>query len=341
MSVRYHSNIGQAAYHDLRRLLQDEAVSELRGAPTLVRKRDRQFWYDKYRVGDQVREQYIGPDTPELRARIDGLKEIKADKNTRRTERSRLIGLLRAEGYASLDRINGSLLNALSRAGVFRLGGTVVGTMAFRLYEGELAAALGFDQIAQTGDLDIGSFERLSFAIGDQVETPLEDVFQELKFSPVPSLHRSAVWKWSQSPSGTMVEFLMPAQGEETVRELPALGVSAQALRHLEFILERPIQAVALYRSGVLVQIPRPEAFAIHKLIVAERRRGGPDELKARKDRSQAEFLIEALADLRPDELLTAYEDAMSRGVRWREQIEASLKKLPKSKAILDDLAST
>ncbi|WP_241560124.1 GSU2403 family nucleotidyltransferase fold protein [Solirhodobacter olei] len=31
----------------------------------------------------------------------------------------------------------------------------------------------------------------------------------------------------------------------------------------------------ALYRSGVLVQIPQPERFAIHKLIVADRGFGG------------------------------------------------------------------
>ena len=339
MSIRYHSSTGQAAYHDLRRLLQDEAISELRGAPTLVSKRDRHFWYDRYRVGAQVRDQYIGPDTPELRARIDALQALKADNEARRKERSRLVGLLRAEGYASLDQTNGSLLNALSKAGVFRLGGTVVGTVAFRLYEGELAAALGFDQMAQTGDLDIASFERLSFAIGDQVETPLEEVFRELKFSPVPSLNKLSVWKWEQSASGTLVEFLMPAQGEETIRELPALGVSAQALRHLDFILERPIKAVVLYRSGVLVQIPRPEAYAIHKLIVAERRRGGAHALKAQKDRSQAKFLIEALAELRPDELLDSYEDAMARGPRWREQIEASLRKMPDCRAILEEIS--
>jgi hypothetical protein len=48
---------------------------------------------------------------------------------------------------------------------------------------------------------------------------------------------------------------------------------------------------VILYRSGVLIQIPRPERFAVHKLIVADRRRGGPDHAEARKDRAQAAHL--------------------------------------------------
>ncbi len=51
------------------------------------------------------------------------------------------------------------------KAGVFRLGGTLVGAAAFRRQEGELRAGLGFDDMAQTDDVDIGRFERLSFAI--------------------------------------------------------------------------------------------------------------------------------------------------------------------------------
>jgi hypothetical protein len=48
------------------------------------------------------------------------------------------------------------------------------------------------------------------------------------------------------------------------------------------------------------VQIPRPEKFAIHKLIVADRRRDGPGSFKADKDRQQAAFIIETMAEDRP-----------------------------------------
>ncbi len=111
-----------------------------------------------------------------------------------------------------------------------------------------------------------------------------------------------------------MVEFLTPAFGEETVKPLPALGVSAQGLNYLNFLIADPIPALALYRSGVLVQIPRPETFAMHKLIVADRRRGGSEQSKARKDRGQAAFLINVLSQDRPDDLRDAYRDALSRG---------------------------
>lgn len=327
--MRFHSPIGTAAYLDLLRLLQDDTVSDLRGTPTRVTVKGRVFWYDKYRIGNDMAQRYIGPDSDALRTRLDRAQSLREEAAHRRAEQTRLVRILRAEGYASADQKTGSLLNAFAKSGVFRLGGTLIGTVAFRQYEGELGIRLGFDQMAQTGDLDIGSFERLSFAIGDQVETPLQDVFAELKFQPVPSTEAGRTWRWAQSSGSSLVEFLMPAQGEEGVRKLPALGVSAIALRHLDYLMADPIPAAVLYRSGVLIQIPRPERFAIHKLIVAERRAGGADAQKAIKDRAQAAFLIEALVELRPDELHLAYEAAVARGPNWRRRIEDSLRRMP------------
>ena len=86
----------------------------------------------------------------------------------RRSDREAVfVRLLRAEGFLGLDPTNGSLMAALAGSGVFRLGGTVVGTHAFRLYEGELNLRLSLEQTAQTDDLDIASFERLSLALED------------------------------------------------------------------------------------------------------------------------------------------------------------------------------
>ncbi|WP_263846238.1 nucleotidyltransferase family protein [Roseobacter sinensis] len=327
-----------SAYHDLLRLLRDAAVSELIGTPVAVTVKGRVFWYDKYRIGNTMGQRYIGPDSAELRDRLERAKTLKAQSEARRREQTRLVRLLRAEGYASTDQRTGSLLNAFARTGVFRLGGTLVGTVAFRHYEGELGVRLGFDQLAQTGDIDIGSFERLSFAVGDTVETPLADVFKSLAFDPVPSLDHTRTWRWSQGGGETLVEFLMPAHRDEGVRDLPALGVSAQALRHLDYLLADPIPAVSLYRSGVLIQIPRPERFAIHKLIVADRRAGGPDAQKAAKDRAQAAYLIEALAELRPDELREACLSAEARGPKWAARMAASLALMPDSAAVLSEL---
>lgn len=339
--LQFHRHTGNAAYHDLRRLLMDAALSEIRGTPTRIAVRGRHFWYDKYRIGNEVRQRYIGPETDELLARLDRLGQSNADRRALQQEQTRLVRFLRASNYRSTDRGTGSLLAAFARCGVFRLGGTLVGTVAFQHYEGELGVVSDFERTARTDDIDIASFERLSFALGDSVETPLADAFRDLKFQPAPSQDRQHIWRWRQTNGSVLVEFLMPAHGEEGVRKLPALGVSARALRHLDYLLEDPVPAVSLYRSGVLLQVPRPERYAMHKLIVAERRHDGPDSLKAGKDRAQADFLIAALAELRPDELRLAHDEAVERGPAWRDRIEASLDRLPVAREHLLEAAGS
>lgn len=323
-----HSATAHAAYHDLLRALIDDRAADLRGTPTRVERAGRVYWYDSYRVGSEVRKTYIGEDSPDLRARIARHAELRTQSEARASARARLVRILRAERFMGLDATTGSLLAAMAAAGVFRLGGTIVGTHAFRLYEGELGLRFRFDDTAQTADLDIASFERLSLALDDQTVPPVSDVLRDFAFDPVPALDNAPAWRWRQTRGDALVEFLTPAFGEEGPRPLAALGVTAQALRHLNYLIAGPIPAAVLYRSGVLVQIPRPERFAIHKLIVAQRRQGR-DRIKAAKDLAQAVLLIQALAQDRPDDLRDAHEDALSRGPKWRERIAASMERLP------------
>jgi hypothetical protein len=332
--IQPHSTIAHSAYHDLRRQLQDDAVTSIIGNPHKVMRNGRGYWYDMYRIGTSVKNRYLGEDSPELASRIARHQDLAGDAAARGKNRARLVRLLRGEGLATMDRETGSMLAGLERAGVFRLGGTIVGTVAFLLYEGELGLRYGVSELAQTADIDIASFERLSVALDDRVETSLPDTFKALDFAPVPSTFSRSVWRWKQTRSNTLIEFLTPSfRDEEDIRELPSLGVAAQSLHFLNYLIAEPIKAAALYRSGVLVQIPRPERFAIHKLIVADRRR--TDRIKSIKDRAQAAFLIRALAEDRPDDLREAMEDARGRGPKWNRHIDASLARMPDTAAIL------
>ncbi len=329
--IQHHSAIGTAAWTDLLRMLKDSGVSELRGAPKLKAIGKKKYWYDQYRLGTKVVDRYIGEDTPDLRERLDRHHEIAQALKANEQQRARLMRVLRAENYLMSDARTGQAVAAMARAGVFRLGGTLVGTQAFRLYEGELGARIGLDQSAVTDDIDIASFERLSIVLGDSVDQSLSTVFSQLSFEPMPSLEPGKVWRWRQTDRTTLVEFLTPSFGDdEGIRDLPALGVSAQSLHFLNFLIAEPIQAPLLYRAGVLVQIPRPERFAIHKLIVADRRRDGPDALKARKDRAQAAFLIDVLSEERPDDLAEAYALALSNGPAWRSRLSATIDRMPR-----------
>ena len=95
----------------------------------------------------------------------------------------------------------------------------------------------------------------------------------------------------------------------EQIRGLPTLGVSAQSRHFLNYLIADPIKAAVLYRPGVLVQIPR-----------------------------QAAFLIGVLAEDRPEDLAESDEPAIGNGVKWRDRIAASLKRMPQSFAILEAL---
>lgn len=339
MTAISHSRTAQVAYQDLLRLHLDETASDVIGTIEERLRNGRVYLYDKFRIGTEMKSRYLGEGTPDLRARIARAVELKAGADARGTTMARLARILRAEGFIATDRDTGSLLLAFARAGVFRLGGTIIGTAAYALYQGELGVRFDAEELAQTGDIDFASFERLSVALGDRVEETPGEILRTLKFDPVPGVQDRQVWKWRQNRGVAMVEFLTPAFGDERVKPLPALGVSAQALNYLNFLIADPIPAVALYRAGVLVQIPRPERFAIHKLIVADRRRGGADAAKARKDRGQAAFLVSVLAEDRPDDLREAFHDALASGPRWRARIEASLARMPRTADILQGLA--
>lgn len=335
-AIKHHSLTGQSAWQDLLRLLKEEAVSDIRGKPTLRQRDTRAYWYDRFRQGTRIIERYIGEDSDTLRAQLEQHETLRITAQNRRAETARLIRLLRSEGYLTPDLATGQILMAMARAGVFRLGGTVVGTQAFRQYEGVLGVRIGADQAAQTNDIDIASFERLSLALQDRVDPALADVFGSLDFEALPATDARRVWRWRQSHQQTLIEFLTPSfRADEGLRDLPALGVSAQSLHFLNYLIAEPLTVPLLYRDGALIQVPRPERYAVHKLIVSERRRESHERLKARKDRAQAAFLIRVLAQEDPHALSDAWQAARDKGPAWRAALDAALTRMPETTALL------
>lgn len=329
----------QTAYQDLLEAHKMRAVSELGGTPLLKDQGAHgSYWYARQRIGDRVIDRYIGRDTDDLRKRIEKAKDELEDQKAFEKRCASLVGQLRAAGLPALDRDTGKVLNAMARVGTFRLGGTLVGTHAFRLYSAELGVRLG-EALAATEDLDIAAFENLKLVIDDKVDPSLADTFKALKLSPAPGLDRkNRPTRWIMQGGGTMVDFLAPKMREESdILMLEPLGVYAQALSFLNFLIAEPIPAVGLYRSGVLVQIPRPERYAIHKLIVAQRR-AASSQAKAQKDLAQAEALIRILVDDRPYTLAEAYETAIRTGPKWQEAIGNSLAQRPTIADIMSSL---
>ena len=289
------------------------------GSFTKRRRRDREYWYFRHTDG---KEEYIGPDGEDLSQRIDGYKQARSEFRARR----RLVAMLVRGGVPAPQDSVGAVLDALSRAGLFRLRGVLVGTTAYQIYSGLLGVRLTGSAM-RTEDVDLAQFPSISVHVGDRLNTPFLEVLQEVDptFRPVPGLHGSAATTFAAA-AGLRIELLAPNEGAErdTPLDLPAIGAQGQPLRYLDYLIYDEMPAVLLYGAGVLVNVPQPARFAIHKLIVA-RNRTGPGQAKIEKDLAQARELLLVLSEMRPYDLAEAIAEAHDRGQHWCRDIEDGL----------------
>jgi hypothetical protein len=288
-------------------------------------RKGRAYWYYQgYGADGRKYTKYVGPaDDPAIAERVGRFRELKADFG----ERRRIVQALRAAGLPVADPLTGGLVEALWKAGMFRLRAALVGTVAFRTYAGLIGVRLPGDQL-RTTDLDVAQFHAISSA----VENSLPPILAVLKvvdpsFRAVP--HRSGRARATRfrNATGYLVEFLTPNVGGDRHQgrpaRMPALGgAGAEPLRFLDFLIHRPVRSVVLHAGGVPVLVPAPERYAVHKLIVAAKRREDPDgRAKTGKDVAQAATLVEAMAATRRHELTDAWTEAWRRGPHWRRAL--------------------
>ena len=312
-----------------------QEIMDAGGTPhkRIVKGRAYWYWHPATRNGYRPPARYLGPDTPEIRRRI----ETRVERAEARKDRIGMVRALRAGGVPAPDGLSGNVLAALAEADAFRLRAVVVGSVAFQCY----APMLGFrvrGATARTGDVDIGQFPAISIAVDDRIEPDLLSVLKSVDpaFEAVPSPFdprrtlRYAIR--GGSAERFVVDVLAPMRGPPQDRpvHLPALEGDAQPLRFLDFLLYREIEALVLHGTGIPVKTPSPERFAVHKLLVAARRPADPaSRAKARKDLEQAALLIRVLASDRPEELQDAWEELRARGPAWREAADRGWKGLP------------
>ena len=77
MQITSYSCTAQVAYHDLLRLLQDEAALEVVGSVEERHRNGRAYLYDKFRIGTEMKSRYLGEGTNELRARLAKAEALK------------------------------------------------------------------------------------------------------------------------------------------------------------------------------------------------------------------------------------------------------------------------
>ncbi|MDE2488557.1 MAG: hypothetical protein KGO51_14280, partial [Alphaproteobacteria bacterium] len=265
----------------------------------------RRYWYFDTAKDDGKgkHRRYVGPvDDPEITQRVETFKDLKADHRARR----KLVSTLVREAHLPRpDPMTGEVVQALAQGGFFRLRGVLVGTVAYQAYSPLLGVRLP-EASLQTADADFAQFHSISAAVQDGMPPMLELLRTvDPTFRDIPHAADNRRSTAFVSRSGFRVEFLTPNTGsadhDGAPAAMPALGgAAAQPLRFLDYLIHEPVRAVLLHGAGVPVLVPAPERFAVHKLIVAARRRlDGDSAAKALKDLQQATRLIEALLTLR------------------------------------------
>jgi hypothetical protein len=117
-----------------------------------------------------------------------------------------------------------------------------------------------------------------------------------------------------------MVEFLVPERGKGTDKpvQIPRLGINAVALRFLHFLSGNTIKVKV---HDFYLTLPHPANFALHKLIIFQRRL--KDE-KASKDREAAVDILRALID--KGEAFEVKKIMKALPMKWQKKIEDGLK---------------
>lgn len=302
-----------------------EADFPVEGRFVSVPVKGRNYWYYDPPAQSGGKRLYVGPEAdPEITSRVQAFREIKSDHRARRKLVSTLV---REAGLTAPDPLTGDVVAALARAGFFRLRGVLVGTVAFQSFEGLLGVRLPAASI-QTGDADFAQFHSISAAVGDEMPSMLSTLTSiDPTFREIPHASDGRASTRFMNAGRFLVEFLTPNRGsadhDGRPAGMPSLGgASAEPLRFLDFLIHQPVRSLLLHGPGIAVNVPAPERYAIHKLIIAARRRGGSGDAKRDKDAFQAGLLMAALAEQRRQtDLASVFEEAWHRGDAWRRAL--------------------
>jgi hypothetical protein len=322
-----HSRGLAATFSDVENhaLAQSESAATTPGS-VLVRTNAGGFRYyalQQYDHDGKRRESYLaGPvGSPEAeRAAADARRTI--------AERRDLLASLRLlvrEGYGFLEPKHYAAIAALANHGFFAGGGILVGTHAFEVVLNRLGIrAASF----ATTDVDIARAGRI--VMPSLPENGLLGILRTsgIDFQEVPGFDpRDPAIKFKErGRSRFTVDLLVATQEmEASTLPVPELKAHAGALPYFKYLISETQTGAAIARAGcVAVRVPLPEKLAIHKLLVAQLRRGKSE--KGRKDVNQAAILMAALAELHPGAVREAYTKApVSARTRIRKSMQEAL----------------
>lgn len=294
------------------------SVANLPGTFARKQVKGRTYWYYQYmEMSGRKRQVYVGPENDRVLALMEKHAAGGAQPAIERLARSAV-----ALGNAPVTGRHYRIVQRLADYGFFRSGGVLVGTHAFLAYGNMLGVR--WKDAQRTQDVDFAhAGKALSIALPGELELDLRNAIESLQIGLLPIEHTDgttgATWLDPNDPE-FRIDFLTPLHrgGMEPYRH-PQLGIMLQPLKFLEYLLQDVEQAVLPGpSSAVLVNVPNPARYALHKLLVAGERPASR-AAKSNKDVQQAASLLEVMVEQAfAWQVEDAWRDLLERGPGWR-----------------------
>jgi hypothetical protein len=300
----------QTLYSELLTLLmaldQERNWSHLAGSFTTKTVNGGRYVYFQYSdPGGKKRQMSIGAETREIAAIIGEQRQQRRAHQSDLATIERLANLLAAAGVSLPPHAVARVLCALADAGMFRLGGVLIGSYAFAL-SGMMLGVKWPEAAWRTQDVDLAGHVQIGTApITADVPSALESL--QMGFVPIPQLDsRQASTSFRVRGKQLRVDLLTPGmETQDKPVSIPRFGAAAAPVKYLSLLIDEAQPGAAVYRSGaVLVVIPTPARLALHKLLVSQTR-SMVQQTKSAKDLHQASLLLEVLAADRPEDIET------------------------------------
>lgn len=293
------------------------------------------FYYQHREMGQKTVQSYLGPDDSKTVSIIEKLKQADEESLTNVESLQKLQRVFAQLGGHAIDNRSFKVIKGFADAGILRPGlgfATVIGTHAFTM----MGNALGvqWESNLKTEDIDFAAEDRLEIAV-TKPDLAAPTVLEQLNmgFIPVPSLNnRSPSTSYKIKGKELRVDLVTPQKNKSNGPIFVKMfGSPAKPLPFMDYLVEQTMPVVALgKRDAVVVNIPEPARFAVHKLILSENR-PATFRAKAIKDRDQARQLISYFEEQSPYEFEDAMKDAVRRGPGWQRRILAALEKIDES----------
>ncbi len=288
------------------------------------------YYFQHVDTAGAKRQVYLGRRDDVLDALAERFTEQRADSEPDHKSVRRLAALARTGGAGTTDAASARVLKGLADAGVFRLGGVLVGTHAFIVIGGLLGVRWEGAGM-RTQDVDLAAPRVLEVAASNtSLDLPGTIDSLEMGFLPVPGLDAaSPSTSFKVRGQALRVDLLTPARasGGKPVM-IRRFNAAAQPLRYLDYLIEQPVRAAVISGDPVLVFVPSPARFALHKLVLASDR-PATTASKRSKDLAQAGQLLEVLIADREADVVLAWEALRKRGVSWAKRVRKQAENLP------------